>query len=60
MERFEKETGLSVTALHIVARCPETGEAYLTVLSNQPRLERPSVSRHREKKDEAARMNGKG
>jgi hypothetical protein len=47
MDRFEKETGLGAAALHIVARCPETGEAYLVVLSNQPRLERPSVSRHR-------------
>ena len=38
MDRFEKETALNAPALRIVARCPESGEAYLVVVSNQPRL----------------------
>jgi 4-amino-4-deoxy-L-arabinose transferase-like glycosyltransferase len=46
MKRFWKETGLTTGTLHVSARCPESGPAYLMVISNSSvRLQKPVIER---------------
>jgi hypothetical protein len=48
MDRFKKETGLTTATLHVSARCPGLGPAYLMVISNSSaHLQKPVIEYRR-------------